>query len=204
MPERRNGEEDRRRTPRFSCVGQAKISYLPSNGIFLSGALRDLSLGGCCIDTTLPIDLGKQAELIVHVNSHVNAASFRAVGEVRAIRSGSAACVEFVHLSSIGKEMLADLISDLERAQMVLNKLRANRRRLHEEAFRKTLEERELQAVMLRQRFPFLGTILSAEDAVGDPEPDPAASASKDKDKNTNKDRIVKVSPVVIAVDLFG
>ena len=46
---------------------------------FSSRTVRDLSLGGCHVDTTLPIDCGVRAEIVVCVN----AASFRAVGEVQ-------------------------------------------------------------------------------------------------------------------------
>src|SRR5579863_10536039 len=101
MPERTDTDKDRtdndrRRSPRFNCGGYAKISRLPSNGIFLAGSIRDLSLGGCHLDTALPIDCGERAEIVVCVN----ATSFRAVGEVKAIRDRSGAGIEFVHLSA--------------------------------------------------------------------------------------------------------
>src|ERR1017187_9177050 len=91
MPERRDAElvradndhadradnddldKDRRRSPRFRCGGHAEINCLPSSGILLPGTIRDLSLHGCCVDTSLPIDCGVRAELVVRVN----AASFR-------------------------------------------------------------------------------------------------------------------------------
>ena len=125
MPERTaadkdRADNDRRRSTRFTCGGDAKISRLPSDGIFLPGKILDLSLGGCCVDTTLPIDCGVRAEIV----ARVNAASFRAVGEVRAIRGRSGAGVEFVHLSTGGKDMLADLVAELARLQAVMNKLR--------------------------------------------------------------------------------
>jgi hypothetical protein len=98
MPKRTEAEEERRRTPRFNCGGHAKISFLPSDGIFLPGKIRDLSLGGCCLDTNLPIEFGSRAEVLVRVN----AASFRAVGIVKALRSDSVAGIEFVRLSTGG------------------------------------------------------------------------------------------------------
>jgi len=181
-------DNDRRRSTRFTCGGDAKISRLPSVGIFVPGKILDLSLGGCCIDTTLPIGSGVRAEIV----ARVNAASFRAVGEVRAIRGDSAACMQFVHLSALGKEMLADLVADLARLQAVMNKLRSARREADTESFRRQLEDGRLQAVMLSERFPLLGTILPGEN----PEPNQSASAGKD--------RIAEAQPLVIAVDLFG
>jgi len=61
-------DDDRRRSPRFSCGGRAEINRLPSSGIPLAGTIRDLSLHGRSIDTLLPIDCGERAELVVGVN----------------------------------------------------------------------------------------------------------------------------------------
>ena len=120
MPERTDADNDRRRSARFSCSGDAKISRLPSDGSILPGKIVDLSLGGCCVDTTLPIRCGVRAEIVVRVN----AASFRALGEVRAIRGPSGSGMEFVQLSAIGKDLLADLVAELARLQAVMNMLR--------------------------------------------------------------------------------
>ena len=193
MPERTDADaaradNDRRRSTRFTCGGDAKISLLPSDGIFLPGKILDLSLGGCCVDTTLSIHCGVRAEIVVRVN----AASFRAVGEVRAIRGRSGAGVEFVHLSTGGKDLLEDLVAELARLQEVMNKLRSARRETDTESFRRQLEDGRLQAAMLSERFPFLGTILPGEN----PEPNQSASAGKD--------RIAEPQPLVIAVNLFG
>ena len=192
MPERSNADNDRanndrRRSTRFSCGGDAKLTRLPSNGGILPGKIRDLSLHGCLIDTTLPIDCGVRAEIVVRVN----AASFRAVGEVRATRGGSGAGMEFVHLSAVGKDRLSDVIAELARLQAVMNKLRSVRREMDAESFRGQLETGKLQAAMLSERFPVLRTILKAEGS----EPDQAASG--------DKDRIVEAQPLVITVDIF-
>jgi hypothetical protein len=92
----------------------------------------------------------------------VKAASFRAVGEVRAVRGHSGAGLEFVQLSSGGKDLLADLISQLVRLQALMNKLKSDRRKMDEESFRKEMEAGKLEAIALSKRFPFLGTTLSA------------------------------------------
>src|SRR5664279_310968 len=119
MPNGYSTEEEWRRNPRFCCGGYAHINCLPSNGILLPGRVRDLSLGGCCVDLVLPIDCGARAELVVRVNS----ASFRAVGEVRRARGHSGSGLEFVHLSAGGKEMLTDLVTDLAKLQAVMSQL---------------------------------------------------------------------------------
>ncbi len=180
-------DDDRRRSPRFSCSGYARISCLPSDGIFIPGTIRDLSLHGCCVDTTLPIERGVRAEMVVRVN----AASFRAVGEVRAIRGRSGAGMEFVQLSAGGKDLLADLVTDLAKLQAVMSKLKSARREMDAESFRKQLEDGKLQAKVLSERFPFLRTILSRESS----EPEQAVPAGQD--------RVVAAQPPVITVDLF-
>lgn len=179
---------DRRRSPRFSCSGLAKITRLPSSGIFLPGTIRDLSLGGCCVDTTLPIDFGVRTEIVVRVN----AASFRAVSEVKAIRGDATACLEFIHLSAGGKDLLEDMVTELARLQAFVNKLRAARREMDAESFRRQLEVGRHQAVRFRERFPFLETILSAE------------ISEQEQADSPDKDRIVAARPLVIPVDLFG
>src|SRR5271167_847890 len=104
---------DRRRIPRYSCSGQARITCVPLSGALLRGRVRDLGLGGCCIEsieTTSPFDLGARTEILVEVNSWF----FRAVGHIRAVRGRSVISMEFARLSSGGFDMLADLIADLE------------------------------------------------------------------------------------------
>jgi hypothetical protein len=59
-------------------------------------------------------------------------------------------------------------------------------------SFRTQLESGKLQALMLGGRFPFLGTMPSAENL----ERDQAASA--------HHDLIGKAQPLVVPVDLFG
>ena len=88
--------------------------------------------------------------------------------------------------------MLADLVAELARLQAVMNKLKSARREMDTESFRRQLEDGRLQAAMLSERFPFLGTILSAE------------SLELDQAASDGKDRIVEVQPLVITVDLFG
>jgi hypothetical protein len=187
MPEDTKADDDRPRNPRFSCAGLAKISLLPSNGIFLPGKIRDLSLGGCCVDTPVPIECGARAEIVVHVNS----ASFRAVGEVRGIRGNSEAGIQFVYLSRGGKDLLADLVAELARLQAVINQLKAARRETETESFRKQLEDGKLLAAMWSERFPSAGVLVPAESS----ETDQVSSAGEDPSKGAQ--------PLVTPVRLF-
>jgi c-di-GMP-binding flagellar brake protein YcgR len=105
---------DRRRVPRYSCSGLAQITSLPTYGSLLRGQVRDLGLGGCCIECaeTVPLlDLGDRTEILLEVNSWF----FRAMAQVRAIRGRSGMSMEFVRMSAGGSSMLADLVADLER-----------------------------------------------------------------------------------------
>jgi len=136
MPVRDHAEE-RRRSPRFVCGGHAKITCLPSDGIILPGTIRDLSLGGCRVDTALPICCGERAEIVLRVNT----ASFRVLGEVKAIRDRSGAGIEFVRLSARGKEMLGELLQELARSQAVINKFKSAQRDMDPKVFRRELEE---------------------------------------------------------------
>ena len=189
-------DNDRRRSARFVCGGYAKVSRLPSDGIFVPGRIRDLSLHGCCVDTTVPIDCGVRAEIVVRVN----AASFRAVGEVKAIRGRSVAGMEFVHLTAGGKDLLANMVTDLARLQAVMNKLRTVRREMDAESFKRELEDGKRQAAMLSERFPFFGTILqgaSSGEGLGE-------NAEPEQLRSASQDRIVGAQPLMITVDLFG
>jgi hypothetical protein len=108
------GGLDRRRSARYSCRGLAQITCLPSVGPLLKGRLRDLGLGGCCIEnveTTSPLDLGAKTEILIEVDSWI----FRAMALVKALRDRSGISMEFVRMSAGGYNRLADLIADLER-----------------------------------------------------------------------------------------
>ena len=108
---------DRRRVPRYYCGGLARITCLPLYGGLLTAMLRDLGLGGCCVECpkTVPLlDLGVRTEILVEANSW----SFRALAHVRAIRGHSGISMEFARMSAGGSSMLADLIAELEELRM--------------------------------------------------------------------------------------
>ncbi len=178
-------DKERRRSPRFNCGGFVEINWLPSNGIYVPGKVRDLSLQGCCIDTKEPLDPGKRAEIVVRVKTD----SFRAVGEVRVIRGDSGAGIEFVRLSAGGKNLLEDLLAELARIQAAIDKLKAASPKMDPDSFRKELNYRRLQAEMLSTRFPFLATVV--------PE-------GKSTDASADSSPVPGKKPLVIPIDLFG
>jgi hypothetical protein len=101
--------EDRRRTPRVSCGGSAKLIVLPFEGLTVPAQVLNLSLGGCRIKTDLPLQDESRAEILVCVNG----SSFRAACEVRACGPPHSVGLEFLHLSALGRDMLTELIRDL-------------------------------------------------------------------------------------------
>jgi hypothetical protein len=112
------GSIDRRRIPRYFCGGLAQITCLPSYDSLVRGRIRDLGLGGCCIECTETVprlDLGDRTEILVEVNSWF----FRAMANVRAIRGRAGLSMEFTRMSAGGSGVLADLIADLERSRTV-------------------------------------------------------------------------------------
>lgn len=185
-------EEDRRRSARFACVGEAKISRLPSDGIFLPGKILDLSLHGCRVHTKLPVDCGLRTEIVLRVNE----TSVRAVGEVRAMRGDSGAGIEFVHLSSGGKDMLFDLIKELAKLQAAMDKLTAARRETNANSFRTQLEDGKVLAAKLSGRIAALGTTLSEKNS--------AKSSQSNRIPSADKSPVERCRPLVIAVNLFG
>jgi hypothetical protein len=196
MAERTETDKDRRRTPRFNCGGHVKISRLPSNGVFLPGTIRDLSLGGCWIDTPLSIACGARTEMVMHVNT----VSFRVVGEVREIRGRFGAGIEFVHLSAGGKEMLAELIVELTRLQAVMTDLSSGSSEKDTEEFRRRLEGGNLQTTRLSKRLSLLEPILRA----GAGEESLEKSLELGHATAPEESLIVVAEPLVIPVDLFG
>lgn len=114
---------ERRRSPRFSSAGLAKIICLPSEGVEVAGRLRDLSLNGCGIETDSPLECGVRTEILVQAST----ASFRAIGEVKAVRVPGGIGLEFLHLSCRGRDMLAELLRELARKHAIASTLRASR-----------------------------------------------------------------------------
>jgi hypothetical protein len=198
MPKLTDPEEERRRRPRFSCGGQVRLNRLPSDGIILAGSIRDLSLHGCCVEIDLPMDPGVRAEIVVYVN----AASFRAVGEVKRLHHGFGAGLEFVHLSAGGRDMLAETIARLAKMQAVVHKMKSGRREMSAEALLREMQEETVFGMagtaMLKGRLSFPAAIVAAESAEDGRDVKQTSHASF-----TGNGRIEDVQPIVIEVDVI-
>jgi hypothetical protein len=153
------GDDDRRRSPRFSCTGEARIARLPSNGLFLPARIRDLSLGGCCVETPSALECGARTEMVVRVNS----AMFRAVSQVKAIRDGAKLSMEFVQLSARGRDNLTEVIEQLARLQALLGQLRSPRRAQEAEELLRELERVGFRAVPLCRTSPLSSSVPGRE-----------------------------------------
>jgi hypothetical protein len=145
-------DDDRRRSPRFSCGGLARILCLPSDGIYLAGRVRDLSLNGCGIENISTLECGARAEILVRVSD----ASFRAIGQVKAGRGAGGIGMEFIQLSAGGQDKLMELLCELARQQAIATTLRAARREPGPE------QVYEVRAALKESR-PMLGRIVASE-----------------------------------------
>jgi hypothetical protein len=187
--EKNRSDEERRRSRRFTCAGNARISLLPSDGIFFAGRILDLCLHGCRIETTLPIHYGARAEIVLRVN----ATSFRAVGKVTAIRQGLGAGIEFVQLSDGGNNMLEEVVQELARLQAATKRLKSVHRDMDGRSFRRQLEDGKVQAEIFNYRLPVFDANRAAQASVENS----ALSQTADVRK------VVDAEPLVITVDLF-
>lgn len=150
--------EERRRSPRFSSGGRARVVSLPFNGASLSGRILDLSLGGCCIQTAEPLRRGTLVEVIVQVN----ASSFRALGRVKDTRDRSGAALEFLQLSAGGRDMLHEVIAQLARWRANAIALRAGGHEDDPPPWDDP-DDGSPQAIGLKERFPVLAIVLPPE-----------------------------------------
>jgi hypothetical protein len=125
--------EDRRRNPRYACRGRAQIICLPWEGALLFGMLKNLGLGGCCVESPISLELGTQAEMLLRLDRM----ALRVRAEVRAIAKDSGLCVEFLRMGVGARHMLAELIGDFERARAPRGASRfADHSRIAEAGFR--------------------------------------------------------------------
>ena len=185
MAEIEKGDE-RRRNPRFICVGEAKINPLPSDGALVSGKLRNLSMGGICVETDHPIDLGTRTEILLNVD----AVSFRTLAMVRSISNRFRTNMEFVQMSAGSRDILGDVLEHMSRVQKIMRKIRSA------PLDAKVELSRELQELGVRmdlgERVLSLGKIPVLD---GSPAPDSGHEAPE---------RTVGSESRVIRVDLFG
>lgn len=116
-------DNERRRSPRFHCGGEVKVYCLPFDGRSIPGTLRNLSLGGVCLEIARPVEPGARAEVVVSVN----AASFRAAALVKEQKEVGGTSLEFLQIGAVAKDVLADLLTQLAQMQWLNRRLRSPR-----------------------------------------------------------------------------
>jgi PilZ domain-containing protein len=107
--------EERRRSPRFGCSGLANFVCLPTEGGLLRGTIRNLSVGGCFIETGMVLPCGIRTEILARVHT----SSFRALGQVKAVLGRAGVCIEFVRMSAGGEYLLNELVKNLAKVRTV-------------------------------------------------------------------------------------
>ena len=99
-----------------------------------------------------------RAEMVLRVNSEV----FRAVGQVLDLRDRFGVGMEFLQLTTGGRESLQDLIRRLERLQAHLNQMKSAREEDQQEILMQEIDQ-GLKRYLLGGHIPLIRTILPAE-----------------------------------------
>src|SRR5271167_668038 len=168
---------DGRRSPRFSCTGRSSVYCLPLEGTSLAGRLRNLSLGGVCLNLCESLEAGERTELVLAVNAE----SFRAAALVK----GSPLCgtrLQFTHMSAFGRDVLADLLARM-----------AEERALHDRLKSSRIDNETARMLMAQERSGFAAGRSGAMVTVAR---DSAAL-------NSEPSRIVEADPILIRVDVY-
>jgi hypothetical protein len=106
------GNDACRRSARYDCVGVAEILRIQkATGEFVTGKIRNLSLGGCNIETESPLEPGSQLAVMFQVNT----LRMRLVAEIRSVNMGGrySARLEFVGMTAPELQGLQKLIAKL-------------------------------------------------------------------------------------------
>lgn len=178
--------EERRRSPRFSCGGCATIYRVPFDGISISATLRNLSVGGICLDLAKPVNPGTRTEVVLHVN----ASSFRAAALVKAQKDVSSTSLEFVQISAGGKDVLEDLLERLAKVQALNRKLRSSR--IDEDTRRMLADRKKFSLVGIGDAARLVGIGTDQEDET--PIPDAEIESAQEN---------IGTRPELIQIDLF-
>lgn len=103
-------QDERRARPRLRCKGVAEMIVL-SIGRRMPGALLDLSVNGCCIETSEPIPPIEQPG--VEVVFSVDGFTLRLAGIVRNVRHDHRAGIEFTGVTQRKAEQIRELVKEL-------------------------------------------------------------------------------------------
>lgn len=101
---------ERRRDARYDCPGEVEILRVKqATGIIIRGKIRNLSLGGCYVETESPLERGAQLAVVLKID----ALKLRVIAEVRSVKMDSHfwAGLEFAGMTAEGFESLKTLIA---------------------------------------------------------------------------------------------
>lgn len=111
----RSRQDERRSQPRLRCKGTAELRLLSSNnrisGALLSGAILDLSVSGCCVETAAAIPPIENP--VVEAILTVNKFTLRVAGVVRHVKEDRRAGIEFVDVTKRKAEQIEELVKEL-------------------------------------------------------------------------------------------
>jgi PilZ domain len=102
--------KERRRDARYDCPGEVEILRVKeATGIIIRGKIRNLSLGGCYVETESPLERGAQLAVVLKID----ALKLRVIAEVRSVKMDSHfwAGLEFAGMTAQGFESLKTLIA---------------------------------------------------------------------------------------------
>jgi hypothetical protein len=180
--------EERRRSPRFNCGGCATINRVPFDGTSISATLRNVSVGGVCLDMAKPVDPGVRTELVLRVN----ATSFRAAALVKEQRDLSSTSLEFVQISAGGKDVLEDLLERLAKLQALNRKLRSSR--IDEDTRRMLTEKKKFEVLKIGSGSRLIGSMIDQEMET------PVLAGNTPIE---SEHEMVETQPEMIEIDLF-
>jgi hypothetical protein len=96
-----------RKAPRYALRCRAEIN----DWVAIDDCvLRDVSLRGCYVETSRPLPVGSEIDLLIFIGDR----SVRAGAKVRFLRLGAGMGVEFTHLGPEALLILQRLIRDIE------------------------------------------------------------------------------------------
>lgn len=101
---------ERRRDARYDCPGEVEILRVrQATGIIIRGKIRNLSVGGCYVETESPLERGAQLAVVLKID----ALKLRVIAEVRSVKMDSHfwAGLEFAGMTAEGFESLKTLIA---------------------------------------------------------------------------------------------
>ena len=106
-------DEERRKNARHSCVGTAEILRIQeATGELITARIRNISAGGCYVETQSPLERGSQLAVVLRVN----ALKLRVIAEVRFVKIDIkvSAGLEFVGMTAPGLQSLQELIAEFK------------------------------------------------------------------------------------------